>query len=108
MSDKAALTPKECTIGNESWTENQFQQETGRSLLKLSCKIYHCNNAEHCGQEPRPHLLHSSGAGRKEGPEKPGEGAHSIAITVHCHFNEILIHLCLYQCKDDGCVVGGT
>lgn len=29
LSDKVALTPKECTIGNESWTENQFEQETG-------------------------------------------------------------------------------
>lgn len=29
LSHEAALTPEECRIGNESWTENQFQQETG-------------------------------------------------------------------------------
>lgn len=29
LSDKATLTPEECTIGNERWTENQRGRETG-------------------------------------------------------------------------------
>lgn len=95
LSDKAALTPKECTIGNESWTENQFQQETGWSLLKLSSKIYHCNNREQLGRGAPASPLHLQEGGEGWGTEQPQWRSHIRAIRVPCHFNEILIHLCL-------------
>lgn len=111
LSYKAALTPKERTIGNESWTENQFQQETGWSLLKLSSRIHHCNNPELCSQGATAPTLAYGRKGEGNGSEKPQPCAGTTGtagIAVGFHFNEILIYLCLSQRKDEGCFSRGT